>query len=76
MGIVDQRAEHYGDPTENWTRTAALWSAYLGVEISPHDAAMCMILVKASRTRVAHHPDNYEDIGGYAQIAEVLGRPE
>lgn len=72
MSIVEQRAETYGDPSPNLERTAALWSAYLGHEISAHDVAICMILVKVSRAKVSAHADNYTDIRGYAEIAGML----
>jgi hypothetical protein len=70
--IVQQRAEHYGDPRPNMERTAALWSAYLGTDISAHDVAVCMMLVKISRAKVSAHADNYVDIRGYSEIAEGL----
>lgn len=73
-GIVEQRGAHYGDPLPNMERTADLWSAYLGVPLTPHDVAMCMVLVKCSRARVSYHQDNYEDIVGYAQIASEVHR--
>ena len=72
MSIVEQRAQTYGDPHPNMERTAALWSAYLGTEVSAHDVAICMILVKVSRAKVSAHTDNYTDIRGYADIAELL----
>lgn len=72
MDIVTERAQHYGDPRPNLQRTAALWSAYLGTEITAHDVAICMILVKVSRAKVSAHADNYRDICGYAEIAEHL----
>lgn len=72
MDIVTERAKDYGDPRPNMERTAALWSAYLGIEITAHDVAICMILVKASRSKVSAHADNYRDIAGYADIAERL----
>lgn len=67
--ILSQRGRIYGDPTPNMERTAELWSAYLGLPLTPHDVAMCMVLVKVSRARVSFHEDNYEDIIGYANIA-------
>ena len=70
--IVEQRAEHYGDPKPNMERTAALWSAYIGTDISAHDVAVCMMLVKISRAKVSAHADNYVDIRGYSEIAEGL----
>lgn len=76
--IVEERAKHYGDPGPNNRRIAALWSAFLGVEISAHDVAWMMIMLKASRSKVdPSHLDNYEDAHGYVRIAEQLrGDPE
>ena len=71
---MEERGLVYGSPEPNMRRTAELWSAYLGVPLSAHDVAMCMVLVKVSRARVSYHPDNYEDIRGYAQIAEEVHR--
>lgn len=72
MSIIDERAETYGDPAINMERTAALWSAFLEHEITAHDVAICMILVKVSRAKVSPHTDNYTDIRGYSDIAEML----
>lgn len=72
--IVDQRAEHYGDAYDNHSRISTLWSAYLGHPVSAEQVAMCMILVKISRSVVAYHPDNFEDIVGYAAIAREIAQ--
>lgn len=75
MSIVEQRAQHYGDPRPNMERIAGLWSAYLGTEVSAHDVAQMMVLVKISRTKVAgvgKHDDNYTDQIGYTEIARAL----
>lgn len=73
MDIIQQRAEHYGDPRPNNERIAGLWSAYLGLTISAHDVAWMMVLLKASRSKVdPHHDDNYEDAHGYVDIAKML----
>lgn len=75
MGIVEQRAQHYGDPRPNMERTAGLWSAYLGHEVTAHDVAQMMVLVKISRSKVPNvdrHDDNYEDQVGYSEIARML----
>ena len=71
--IIDERYGAYGNPRVNMQRTAELWTAYLGHEITAHDVAMCMVLLKASRAKVSHHSDNYEDIRGYSEIAEGMG---
>jgi hypothetical protein len=73
VGIVDERAEHYGSGHENLTRIAALWSAYLGMEITASEACWMMVMVKASRAKVdPEHLDNYLDAHGYLDLAERL----
>jgi hypothetical protein len=75
--ILDQRAKHYGPVGPNIERIAALWSAYLGSNITAHDVGWMMVLVKVSRSRVdPNHLDNYEDARGYATIAEQMRNRE
>jgi len=72
-GIVAQRAEIYGDPRPNFERTAALWSAWLGTPVTPHDVAWMFNLAKGSRSKAnPAHSDNYVDARGYLDIAEDL----
>lgn len=72
-GLVAERGEHYGDPIANHDRIAALWSAYLGTKVRAHDVALCMVLVKVSRSKVdPKYGDNYDDIAGYAQVAREV----
>lgn len=72
MNIVDERAEHYGDPRANLDRIAGLWTAYVGHSVTAHDVAQMMVLVKISRSKVAKHDDNYADAIGYTEIARDL----
>ena len=72
MNIVDERAEHYGDPQANLDRIAGLWTAYIGYPVTAHDVAQMMVLVKISRSKVAKHDDNYADAIGYTEIARDL----
>lgn len=72
MSIVEQRAEHYGDPRPNMERIAGMWSAYLGTDVTAHDVAQMMVLVKISRSKVSAHDDNYTDQIGYSEIAKAL----
>jgi hypothetical protein len=74
MDIITERAADYGHPRPNLERIAHLWNAYLepATPITCHDVAMCMILVKVSRAKAGIKADNYEDIKGYAEIAEQL----
>ena len=46
---IHQRGGVYGHPYNNHKRIADLWSAYLDFPIAPHQAAICMALVKVSR---------------------------
>jgi hypothetical protein len=57
----------YGDPSHDFRRTASLWSTYLGADISPHDVAAMMALLKISRIRWSpHRRDSWVDLAGYA----------
>lgn len=65
--ISRDRNASYGDPDQDFARTANLWSEYLGHEIKPHDVAVMMILLKVSRLSWnPDHKDSWLDIAGYA----------
>jgi len=71
----DRRAD-YGHPADNHRRTAAMWSAYLGVGITPRQVCMLNALQKIGRD--AHRPkrDNLVDLAGWARNAELCdGEP-
>lgn len=73
MGIIDQRAEHYGDPRPNHERIAGLWSAYLDTSLTAHDVAQMMVLLKVARAKIdPWHEDNYTDAHGYLDIAQQV----
>ena len=67
--VEGQRQEDYGDKTLNHQNIARLWSAFLDVDISAHDVAICMLLVKVARLKHNHTKDCYIDMAGYAAIA-------
>lgn len=67
------RQDVYGHPADDYGRTAALWSAYLGVPIRPDQAAMCVALVKVSRlAETPDHRDSLVDLAGYARVVERI----
>lgn len=76
--INGQRAKDYGDARENHLRIATLWSAYKqGVEFSPEDVAVMMILLKIARfMENGYHEDTVVDIAGYAGVLEKMQLPK
>ena len=69
--ISGDRAATYGDATVSHQRIADLWSTYLGTPISAVDVAMCMVLLKVSRSKGGDKPgkmDTFVDIAGYAAL--------
>lgn len=70
--IVDgDRRDDYGHPLDNHRRTAEMWSAYLGYEVTPRQVCMLNALQKIGRD--AHRPkrDNLVDLCGWARNAEL-----
>ena len=70
--ISGDRQEDYGDKLTNHKNIAALWSIFLRKDITAHDVAMCMALVKVARLMHAHKTDSYIDLAAYAAIAGEL----
>lgn len=76
--VAGDRERTHGDKVENFRNTAALFSAYLGIDITPVQAAMLVALLKIARTKAgAHNLDDYVDLAGYAGVAgEIAERLE
>jgi hypothetical protein len=75
--IDGQRNDQHGDKNANFTNIARLWSAYLGVEVSPEDVAFLMVLLKmARRWTGCFNRDDYLDLCGYAGIGYELALAE
>ena len=69
QAINGDRNNQYGPPSQDFQRTAELWTAYLDskTHIDAHDVAVMMILLKASRIRWSpEKQDHWIDIAGYA----------
>lgn len=61
------RHDDYGHPLDDFSRTGALWSAVLGVDVTAEQVALCMALVKISRLcNTPDHWDSVVDLAGYA----------
>jgi hypothetical protein len=76
--LVDgDRNAQYGDPRQDFQRTATMWSAYLGCEVQPHDVAALMAMLKISRIRWSPEKrDSWVDLAGYAACGWHCAMPE
>jgi hypothetical protein len=67
------RERDYGHPLPNHQRIAALWSAILGVQVTPEQVVLCMIGTKIARLTVTpDHRDSVVDIAGYARAYQRI----
>ncbi|RPJ29590.1 MAG: hypothetical protein EHM33_00550 [Chloroflexi bacterium] len=73
---LGNRGIQHGEAHRNMHHTAALWSAYLGVEISNIDVAQMMVLLKASRIKCGDNTvlDHYADQCGYSAIGGEIAQ--
>jgi hypothetical protein len=68
-----RRRRTYGQPRDLFEQIAKRWSFVLGVEVTPTQAALCMIEVKLARlSRNPKQLDSIVDIAGYAAILAEL----
>jgi hypothetical protein len=71
--IIQSRGTVYGHPAINHKRIADLWSAYLDYPIQPHQAALCMALVKVARlSESPSHDDSLIDCLAYIAISKTV----
>ncbi|MFO8012526.1 MAG: DUF4406 domain-containing protein [Phycisphaerae bacterium] len=76
------RHSDYGPPSEDFARTAALWTAILarrlrdGEAVTAMDVPLCMIALKLARQVHRHKRDNLVDIAGYARTAAMVAGEE
>lgn len=75
--IIDgDRNAQYGDPEDNFERTARIWSVILNHEVSTEDVAMMMVGLKVARyaSKSGFQPDTWIDIAGYAGCGYEVGK--
>ena len=75
LTTVDRRKEH-GDALDNFETTAAYWNTHLGInQITPHDVAIMMSMLKMARMRQKDdNIDNYVDICGYMALGGEISQ--
>lgn len=65
--VNGDRNNAYGPPSQDFARTAQMWSAYLGVPVEARDVAAMMAMLKLSRIRWSpERRDHWVDLAGYA----------
>ena len=74
--IIQDRGLDYGHPSDNMSRTARLWSAFLEMPVTDYQVASCMALVKLARSMETGKVDNYIDGAAYFAIAGQLHTEE
>jgi len=71
--VCGVRNGEYGSPYDSHQRIAALWSALLGIEVRPYQAALMLALMKASRAMTDTKQDTFDDGSAYFALAfEIL----
>lgn len=68
--VHGERNKEYGSPLDDFSRTAKMWSAILGIEIPPEKVGLCMIALKISRQCNKPKRDNMVDAAGYAETVD------
>lgn len=75
--IVHGRNGVYGKPERSQERIAAMWSAYLGTEVTAQQVCGCMALLKMARLAESPgHVDSLVDAHGYLMLYETCGLPK
>ena len=75
---VADRGDQYGTVADNFERTANIWSAILGTQVTAQQVALCLIGLKVAR--LTYDPDSVDgwvDVAGYAACGgEVSNQDE
>lgn len=73
--VCGHREQDYGNPEDNFSKIAVLWSAYFGHSFTALDVAMMMALMKIGRISTGTATDDsFVDAIGYLSCAaEIKG---
>lgn len=68
--IRSDRNKQYGEPEDNFSCIADLWTVYLGIGLNGYDVGMMMVLFKLARMMTGGYKrDSLVDLIGYAACA-------
>ena len=70
--VHGDRGANYGHPYDDFSRTAAIWSAILNVQVTPEEVALCMVGLKISREVNKPKRDNVVDGAGYFETLDMV----
>jgi hypothetical protein len=70
--VSGDRGNDYGHPIHDFSRTALIWSAILGIHVTPEQVGLCMVGVKISRECNKHKRDNLVDGPGYFKCVDMI----
>jgi hypothetical protein len=70
--VHGERNADYGHPLDDFTKTAKMWSAILGVDVTAEQVGLCMCAVKISRQMNRPKVDNLVDLAGYAETVQMV----
>jgi hypothetical protein len=73
VAVPRDRATTHGDAKSTFGLIAALWSARLGITVTPAQVAILMIDLKTARAwHNPRHRDHWNDMAGYAACGGEL----
>ena len=70
--VHGDRQSDYGHPLDDFTRTAMMWSAILGIPVKAEQVGLCMVAVKLSRQVNRPKRDNMVDAAGYSSTVQMV----
>jgi hypothetical protein len=74
-GVMANRRDSYGDPSESMTTIARRWSLTLGVPVTAAQVVLCLIDLKLARlARNPKHFDSTVDVAGYAAMLREVAQ--